>query len=66
MFFSGKRLEKNGNVGYIGIEFQIRRRRTGMHLPGDRTAAEQKCGLHSRIAHLKEPELMSNTKGRNI
>ena len=38
-----------------------------MHLPGDRTAAEQKRGLHSRIARLKEPELMSNTKlSRNI
>ena len=38
-----------------------------MHLPGDRTAAEQKSGLHSRIARLKEPELMSNTKlSRNI
>lgn len=38
-----------------------------MHLPGDRTAAEQKRGLHSRIARLKEPEPMSNTKlSRNI
>lgn len=35
-----------------------------MHLPGDRTAAGKKCGLHSRIAHLntiEKAEMMSNT-----
>jgi len=58
MFFSGKRLKKNRIVGYIGIEFQIGRRRTGMHLPGDRTAAEQKRGLHSCIAYLNTIEGM--------